>query len=47
MANTRAHDELAMVIGDFLDETGQWQEFKEFIEARGYTATELGLKDEE
>lgn len=36
-----------MVVVDFLDEFGLWHKFKAYVEEKGYTVEELGMKDDE
>lgn len=40
-------EEIAELFEQFLNETGQWYNFKEFIESQGYNLEELGFKDED
>lgn len=40
-------EEIAELFEWFLNETGQWYNFKEFIKSRGYSLEELGFKDED
>ena len=35
------------IIDNYLNEMGQWRNFKEWLEEQGYTLTELGFKDED
>lgn len=39
--------EIAGIFEDFLNDTGQWWDFKKYIEDKGYKAEELGFVDEE
>lgn len=38
--------EIIQVIDEFLNSNGLWYQFKDFVESKGYTVTELGFKDE-
>lgn len=40
-------EEIAELFEQFLNEIGQWYNFKEFIESRGYNLEELGFQDED
>lgn len=40
-------EEIVEVFEQFLNETGNWYHFKEFVEKQGYTLEELGFKDED
>lgn len=39
-------EEIAELFEQFLNETGNWYNFKSFIEKQGYTLEELGFTDE-
>lgn len=39
-------EELIIIFTSFLNEQGKWYNFKDFIEAQGYTMTELGFNEE-
>lgn len=38
--------EIAQIVEDFLNNTGQWFDFKNYIENKGYKLEELGFEDE-
>lgn len=40
-------EELVQIFDQFLNEHGQWQNFKDYIEGQGYTLSELGFPDED
>jgi hypothetical protein len=39
-------EELISVFEQFLNETGSWYNFKEFVEKQGYTVEELGFSED-
>lgn len=39
-------EELIQVFEQFLNETGNWYNFKEFVEKQGYTIEELGFSED-
>ncbi len=39
-------EEITKVFTDFLNESGEWWNFKEFVEKQGYKLEELGMQDE-
>jgi hypothetical protein len=39
--------EIGEIFVDFLNESGNWQNFKEFIEQKGYSLSELEIEDDE
>lgn len=39
-------EEITEVFEEFLNDNGLFSQFKEFIEDKGYTLDELGMKDE-
>lgn len=40
-------DEIIDLFDKFVNLTGQWQNFKKFVEDQGYTIEELGFEDDE
>jgi ABC-type phosphate transport system ATPase subunit len=39
--------EIGELVVDFLNENGMWQTFKDFIEQKGYSLSELSIEDDE
>lgn len=40
-------EEIIKLFDRFVCESGQWQNFKKFVEDQGYTVEELGFEDDE
>lgn len=40
-------EEIVNIFDEYLNDNGMWQDFKKYIEEKGYRLEELGMKEDE